>query len=57
MINPVNSFSQNKDNKTKCPDCESELFVPATSRKEKSLVAQAVDLNSKLKKLMLEVDA
>jgi lysine biosynthesis protein LysW len=28
MINPVISFPQNKDSKTKCPDCESELNVP-----------------------------
>jgi transcription elongation factor Elf1 len=50
VVNPVNSFPQNKNNKTKCPDCESELYVPCHIEKGEILSCPGCGLNSKLKK-------
>ena len=51
MINPVNSFPQNKDNKTKCPDCESELYVPCDSEKGEILSCPGCGLELEVKKI------
>ena len=51
MINPINSFPQSKDNKTKCPDCESELYVPCDIVKGEILSCPGCGLELEVKKI------
>jgi transcription elongation factor Elf1 len=51
MINPVNSNFQNKDNKAKCPDCDSELNVPCDIEKGEVLSCPICGLELEVKKI------
>ena len=51
MINPLNSKFQNKDNKTKCPDCDSELNVPCDVAKGEILSCHGCGLELEVKKI------
>jgi lysine biosynthesis protein LysW len=50
MINPTNSNFQNKDNKTKCPDCDFELNVPHDIEKGEILSCPGCGLELEVKK-------
>ena len=50
MINPLNSNLQNKDNKTKCPDCDFELNVPSDIEKGEILSCPGCGLELEVKK-------
>jgi len=49
MINPVNSKFQNKDNKAKCPDCDSALNVPCDVEKGEILSCPVCGLELEVK--------
>lgn len=51
MINPTNSNFRNKDNKTKCPDCEFELTVPSDTEKGEILSCPGCGLELEVKKI------
>jgi transcription elongation factor Elf1 len=51
MINPANANLQNKDNKTKCPDCDSELNVPCGTEKGEILSCPGCGLELEVKKI------
>ena len=51
MINPINSNFQNKDNKTKCPDCEFEITVPSDTEKGEILSCPGCGLELEVKKI------
>ena len=51
MINFVNSNFQNKDNKAKCPDCDSELNVPCDIEKGEILSCPGCGLELEVKKI------
>jgi hypothetical protein len=51
MINNANSNLQNKDNKTKCPDCDSELNVPCDIEKGEILSCPGCGLELEVKKV------
>ena len=51
MINTTNSNLQNKDNQTKCPDCDSELNVPFDIEKGEILSCPSCGLELEVKKV------
>jgi len=51
MINPVNSNLLNKDNKAKCPDCDSELNFPSDIEKGEVLSCPGCGLELEVKKI------
>jgi transcription elongation factor Elf1 len=51
MINPANSNFQNKDNKAKCPDCDSELNVPCDVETGEVLSCPGCGLELEVKKI------
>ena len=51
MINPVNLNFQNKANKAKCPDCDSELNVPCDIEKGEVLSCPGCGLELEVKKI------
>ncbi len=51
MITPVNSNLQNKSNKTKCPDCDSDLNVPNDVEKGEILSCPGCGLELEVKKI------
>lgn len=51
MINPVNSNFQNKETKTKCPDCDSDLDVPFDIEKGEVLSCPGCGLELEVKKI------
>jgi len=51
MINPANSNFQNKDNKAKCPDCDSELNVPCDAETGEVLSCPGCGLELEVKKV------
>ena len=51
MINPENPNYQNKDNKTKCPDCDFELNVPCDIEKGEILSCPGCGLELEVKKV------
>jgi hypothetical protein len=53
MNNPVNSNSQNKDNKAKCPDCDSELNVPCDLEKGEVLSCPGCGLELEAKEIAI----
>jgi hypothetical protein len=52
MINPLNSNFQIMDNKTKCPDCDSELNVPFDIEKGEILSCPGCGLELEVKKII-----
>ena len=51
MIKLTNSNIQNKDNKTKCPDCDFELNVPCDIEKGEILSCPGCGLELEVKKI------
>lgn len=51
MINPTSLSLQNKDNKAKCPDCDSELNVPNDVEKGEILSCPGCGLELEIKKI------
>ena len=51
MINPVESKLNNMDNKTKCPDCDSELNVPFDIEKGEILSCPGCGVELEVKKI------
>ncbi len=52
MIAPVKSDFQNKDSKTKCPDCDSELNLPSDIEKGEVLSCPGCGLELEVKKIV-----
>jgi uncharacterized paraquat-inducible protein A len=50
MINPINSNFQNKETKTKCPDCDSDLNIPFDIEKGEVLSCPGCGLELEVKK-------
>jgi alpha-aminoadipate/glutamate carrier protein LysW len=50
MINPLNSNFQNMGNKTKCPDCDSELNVPCDIEEGEIISCPGCGLELEVKK-------
>ena len=50
MTSPISSNFQNMDNKTKCPDCDSELNVPCDIEKGEILSCPGCGLELEVKK-------
>jgi alpha-aminoadipate/glutamate carrier protein LysW len=50
MINTLNSNFQNMDNKTKCPDCDSELNIPSDIEKGEIISCPGCGLELEVKK-------
>ncbi len=51
MINPAPSNLQHKNNKAKCPDCDSELSVPRDIEKGEVLSCPGCGLELEVKKI------
>ena len=51
MISPINSSLQNMVNKTKCPDCDSELDIPFDIEKGEVLSCPSCGLELEVKKI------
>jgi transcription elongation factor Elf1 len=51
MIKSTNSSLQNKDNKTKCPDCDFELNVPCDVEKGELLSCPGCGLELEVKEI------
>ena len=51
MINPTNSNLQTIINKTKCPDCDSELNIPYDVEKGEVLSCHGCGLELEVKKI------
>lgn len=51
MINSVKSSFQNKNEKTKCPDCDSELDIPCDIEKGEVLSCPGCGLELEVKKI------
>ncbi len=51
MISPVNSNLRNMVNKTKCPDCDSELDIPFDTEKGEVLSCPSCGLELEVKKI------